>query len=189
MKIQIGLVYGLALCFVFTGCNDPKKPNVELIQDMMESPALKEQDFDPSDPNGKSVRTPPEGTVPQGYKPYLFKGKPLEAEAKLVNPLKDDFSPETLSLGKAKFEIYCSVCHGHQGAGDGTVAEKMALKPPSLLSSKIVDYKDGRIFHIITDGQGVMLSYQAQIPGEKERWAIVNYVRHLQKTKGVAQAK
>jgi hypothetical protein len=67
------------------------------------------------------------------------------------------------------------------GAGDGPVAEKMLLRPPSLLSDKVKAFSDGRIFHIVTDGQGVMGSYLTQIQDEKARWSLVNYVRTLQK--------
>ena len=82
-------------------------------------------------------------------------------------------------MGQQSYEIYCSVCHGQKGAGDGPVAEKMAVKPPALTSSKIKNFKDGRIFHIITDGQGVMGAYSYQIRDSKTRWAVVNYVRSL----------
>ncbi len=58
---------------------------------------------------------------------------------------------------------------------------KDALKPPPLISDKIIGVADGAIFHIISDGQGVMSSYAFQLVDEKDRWAIVNYVRSLQK--------
>lgn len=157
------------------------EPNVELIQDMMEQPALKAQDFEPNDREKSSSRLPPEHTVPVGYKPYPYHNDPATAEKVLKNPLAGDMSPEVLSLGQKKFETYCMVCHGEHGKGDGPVAVKMALKPPPLLSEKVVGFNDARIYHIITDGQGVMGSYAYQIVEEKDRWAIVNYVRSLQK--------
>ena len=55
------------------------------------------------------------------------------------------------------------------------------VKPPSLLTKKVRDYSDGRIFHIITDGQGLMGSYINQLLEEKDRCAVVKYVRSLQK--------
>lgn len=157
-----------------------KEPNVELIQDMMDSPALKAQDYEPSDRSKASSRLPPPGTVPVGYKPYKYAGNAAEAAAKLKNPLSGNTTAEVLELGRRKYDIYCAVCHGYTGAGDGPVAPKMALKPPPLLSDKVKGMNDGAIYHIITDGQGVMSSYAYQLVNEKDRWALVNYVRSLQ---------
>jgi mono/diheme cytochrome c family protein len=157
------------------------QPNVELIQDMMDQPALKAQDHEPSNPTKASSRLPPEGTVPVGYTPYKYAGNAQEAAAKLKNPLAGNTKAEVLQIGRRKFETYCAVCHGYTGAGDGPVAPKMALKPPPLTSDKVKGLNDGAIYHIITDGQGVMSSYAYQLVDENDRWAIVNYVRSLQK--------
>ncbi len=170
---------GLAL---LASCNAGKnQTNIELVQNMMDQESIKAQDWDPKQPGKAMMLTPPKGTVPQGFKPYPFKGDPIKAQENLKNPLAGNFSPEVLTLGKENYQIYCSVCHGQGGLGDGTVAPKMAVKPPSLMTDKIKNYNDGRIFHIITDGQGVMMSYASEIKSDKTRWAIVNYVRTLQK--------
>ncbi len=169
---------------VLSGCTGDglrKEPNVELIQDMMEQPALKPQDFHPDERTKPAVRLPPEGTVPIGAKPYPYHLNPEAAEANLKNPFAGNMSPELLKIGRQKYDTYCAVCHGYEGRGDGPVAPKMALKPPTLLSDKVINFKDARIFHIITDGQGVMASYAYQIVDENDRWAIVNYIRSLQK--------
>lgn len=166
-----------------------KEPNIELIQDMMEQPALKAQDFEPNDRSKASSRLPPEGTVPVGYTPYPYHQDPAAAAKNLKNPFSGQMTPEVINLGRTKYETYCAVCHGYEGKGDGPVAVKMALKPPSLISDKIMNVNDAAIFHVITDGQGVMGSYAYQLVNEKDRWAIVNYVRSLQKlAKGGAPA-
>lgn len=176
----------IAVAFVAAmGCTKKtelsKEPNIELIQDMMDQRALKAQDYEPSNPTQASSRLPPEGTVPVGYIPYKYAGDPIQAGQKLKNPLAGNTSVEILDLGRKKFDIYCAICHGEGGHGDGPVAPKMLLKPPTLLSDKVRHLTDGGIFHIITDGQGVMASYAYQLVDEKDRWAIVNYVRSLQK--------
>ena len=127
------------------------------------------------------MMVPPEGTVPKGYKPYPYSGQPVKAQENLVNPIAGDMSPAILEVGKKNYKIFCSVCHGDTGAGEGLVGTKMMVKPPSLLTAKIKDYNDGRIYHIITDGQGVMSTYAKQIKSSKARWSVVNYVRTLQK--------
>lgn len=181
-KLLIALL--LVPSIFFVGCtknSKSKEPNVELIQDMMEQAALKPQDFEPHDRTKAASRMPPEGTVPVGYKPYPYHQDPTGAQAKLKNPRAGDMSPEILGIGRKKYETYCAVCHGYEGHGDGPVAPKMALKPPSVVSDKIIAMNDAGIYHIITDGQGVMASYAYQIVEESDRWAIVNYIRSLQK--------
>lgn len=172
-------VVALSACTAKTELS--KEPNIELIQDMMDSPALKAQDHEPGDQLKASSRLPPEGTVPVGYTPYKYAGDAAVAAAKLKNPYAGNTKIEILEIGRKKFETYCAICHGYTGAGDGTVAPKMALKPPPLISDKIKGVTDGAIFHIITDGQGVMSSYAYQLVNENDRWAIVNYVRSLQR--------
>ena len=71
------------------------------------------------------------------------------------------------------------VCHGSEGLGDGSIVPKYP-RPPSLQSEKILNYKDGQIFHVITVGQNLMPSYASQIDAV-DRWAVINYVRVLQK--------
>lgn len=167
---------------VLIGCNGGKnQTNIELVTNMMDQESIKSQDWDPSDGEKSQMRMPPEGTVPQNFEVYPYPDDPEAAGNNLKNPLAGDLSPENLELGQKNFAIYCAVCHGDKGAGDGTVAEKMAVRPPSLLTDKVRNYPDGRIYHIITRGQGVMGSYASQVTEPKRRWAIVNYIRSLQK--------
>jgi mono/diheme cytochrome c family protein len=169
----------LAILIFILGC-DPKQPNIELIQDMMDQPSYKAQDQDPIT-GLSSNRLPPEGTVPRGFKPYAF--KPSEGELagkKLLNPSRPD--APTLAKGQERYKTFCAVCHGESGKGDGPVAEKFTVKrPPSLLSDLVRGYPDGRIFHIITVGQGIMGSYAGQVGTPENRWALVTYIRSLQK--------
>ena len=185
-KFLIQILSAVAAIAV-VGCTSNKsperhtEPNVEIIQDMMDQPALKAQDHEPYDMNKASSRLPPEGSVPVGYTPYAYHNNPDAAVKALKNPYAGNASPEILSLGQRKFETYCAVCHGYQGKGDGPVSVKMALKPPPLISDKIVGFPDAHIFHIISDGQGVMSSYAFQLVNPNDRWAIVQYVRNLQR--------
>ena len=177
------LTLGLVL-FVFGACNGgDNSPNLELFQGMMDQINVKSQDWDPDVKGMTTDRVPPEGTIAQGKKPYAFAGDAVGSDRN-PNPHKDDSSPEFILKGKERYEIYCSVCHGTGGKGDGSVAAVMAIKPPSLLSDKVRALPDGRIFHIITEGQGVMGPYAGQIIFERDRWAVVNYVRTLQNKGG-----
>ncbi len=181
INLLITLAAGSLMFSALTGCTDHSKPNVELIQDMMESPAIKPQEYDETSPNHSGMRVPPEGTQPIGFTPYRY-AKDIEAAAGNRNPMAGDFSEESLKVGLKFYVTNCALCHGEQGQGGEKmpIGEKMAVKPPSLLTAKQVGWTDGQIYHVITMGQGVMGPYASHIP-EKYRWQVVNYIRTLQK--------
>ncbi len=125
-----------------------------------------------------SMRPKVEGTVARGYIPYEFKGLAAPT-TEIVNPTFP--SEKNLALGKKKFLTFCSPCHGNYGDGDSRLRGQFP-NPPSLHSAKVRGWNDGNLYHVIVNGQNVMPSYESQILPE-ERWAIVNYIRVLQKAK------
>jgi mono/diheme cytochrome c family protein len=181
LKITSLVVALFSLSFVLSGCSwDKSQPNVELIQDMMEQPSVKSQEYDDFFENGAGgARMPPEHTVPVGFTPYAYAQNPADAKNN-KNPLAGNMSPEVLLVGQKYFETNCAVCHGHHLNGDGPVASHMPVKPPHLNSDKIKGWADGQIYNVITMGQGVMGPYASHIP-EQDRWQVVNYIRYLQK--------
>ncbi|HMP80676.1 MAG TPA: DUF3341 domain-containing protein [Pirellulaceae bacterium] len=96
-----------------------------------------------------------------------------------------------LNRGRERFDIYCSVCHGYDGNGNGLVNQRgMALNAQlkakwtaakSLHDPAVKVQPVGRIFDTITNGRNTMGPYGSQIPVQ-DRWAIVAYVRALQLT-------
>lgn len=180
IKLFLNLSFSFITGLLLVGCGAGEdKPTVELIQDMMDQVSLKSQDYDQKR-NTPSLMTAPANTVARGKSPYPYSGDPLAANDKLKNPYSNDKSEAFLARGKDRYTIYCSVCHGAQGKGDGPVSGYMIPKPRSLLTENARSYKDGRLFHVITEGQGVMGGYATQITDSDDRWAIVSYVRMLQ---------
>ncbi|MBK6879117.1 MAG: DUF3341 domain-containing protein [Ignavibacteria bacterium] len=135
----------------------------------------------PSDffPDKAGMRTPVEGTVARGFMPYEYKGLPDSAVRLLANPLPA--SKNILERGQDRYNIFCSPCHGYFGEGDGRMNDQFP-KPPSLHNNKVLNWMDGNIYHVLTNGQNVMPSYESQISRD-DRWAIVHYVRALQRSK------
>lgn len=185
MKLQnLLLVLAASASAALIGCGPSgNKPNVELIQDMMESPAILAQSYDEHSPNHSGMRVPPENTVPVGFKPYPCKAN-IDCASKNPNPLAGKMDQETLLVGQKFYETNCMVCHGQKGEGGeasrSVVSAKMALKPPPILSAKVEGWPDGHLYHVITEGQGVMGPYASHIP-QQYRWQVVNYIRFLQK--------
>lgn len=128
--------------------------------------------------DGRGMQLPVKGTVARGFIPYPYAGQTSPTEV-LANPTLP--TKENLELGKAKYFTYCSPCHGYFADGDSRLRGQFP-NPPTLHSKRAKDFSDGMIYHIITNGQNAMPSYAAQITRD-ERWAIVNYVRALQRAK------
>lgn len=133
--------------------------------------------------DGRAMRLPVEGTVAKGFIPYPFAG-----ETNPKNVLSNPHFPtkENLELGQRKYLTYCSPCHGNFGDGDSRLQGQFP-NPPTLHSDRARNFSDGMIYHIITVGQNVMPSYASQVTRE-ERWAIVNYIRVLQRAKNATDA-
>jgi mono/diheme cytochrome c family protein len=128
--------------------------------------------------DGYGMRTPVEGSVARGFIPYPYMGQANPTEV-LSNPTIP--TKENLELGKQKYLTFCSPCHGNFADGDSRLRGQFP-NPPTLHSSRAREFSDGMIYHIITNGQNVMPSYASQITRD-ERWAIVNYIRVLQRAK------
>jgi mono/diheme cytochrome c family protein len=124
------------------------------------------------------MRMPVEGTVARGSLPYQYVDKPEVAGENMVNPLLP--SEENLSLGEDKYLTFCSPCHGDYAEGDSRLRGQFP-SPPTLHSEKVRSWSDGRMYHVITQGQNVMPGYDKQMT-RQERWAVVLYVRALQRS-------
>jgi len=149
--------------------------------------------------NGLSAQKAPEGTVPrktswyreEAYVPYpypnTFEG--YESADEWFSPLSDstfnessyNCSVETFERGKTIYETYCIMCHGPNGQGKGNLVTsgKFAVVP-SYSDAAHRNLSEGKMFHSITYGKGVMGSYASQITPE-ERWEVICYIQEFQK--------
>lgn len=137
-------------------------------------------------PFAMNMREPAKNTVKrnaQGWLPYRGKTVPKDSvaivSASLKNPL--DSTAAIVASGKALFDVYCKHCHGATGMGDGKVSEKFA-GVANLKGDAYLNITEGHIFHVITNGAGLMGPHGSQVNPE-ERWRIAKYVKALQKQK------
>jgi len=177
--LAVGALAALAASLL-TGCSHRKEtPAMEYMPNMAYSPAVKAQNEDPMHPGMAAMRAPVPGTVPRGFTPYRYRSEDsLLAQRDLVNPLPK--TADVLGRGQRVYMTYCVVCHGPQGDGQGYIVPKFPM-PPSLLSTKVSQWADGRIFHVVTRGQNLMPNYASQILPE-DRWAVIHYVRALERS-------
>jgi len=126
-------------------------------------------------PAAGTLAAPPAGALSLTAETPLSRD---EAGERLKNPLPA--SPETLARGKQLYEIYCLVCHGVSGQGDGRVGAKFGLPIPPLNDPAVVERPDGYLYGTIREGGFIMPRY-AEVMSPDERWAVVHYMRGLQK--------
>ena len=95
-------------------------------------------------------------------------------------------SQYTLDVGRGKFQIYCAVCHGQAGDGNGIMKVRSAIEGDaaivtiaSLQTPIIRAYPNGQIYDVIANGKNTMMGYADKLSPE-ERWAVVAYLRALQ---------
>jgi len=85
-----------------------------------------------------------------------------------------------LALGKTKFTERCAVCHGALATGVGSLTLAYGAKPANLQSQQFRDYPDGKIYWVIVNGKNAMPGHAADL-GVDQRWAVVHYLRALQR--------
>jgi mono/diheme cytochrome c family protein len=92
-----------------------------------------------------------------------------------------EINPAALARGQERYNIYCGLCHGATGEGDGMIVRRGYRKPPSYFEDRLQEKVTpaAHFFDVITNGWGAMPSYAEQIPAE-DRWKIIAYIRALQ---------
>ena len=191
MLTRVNMVLGFVLVIVFALLGlmqvDHSKPNyqVNLGDDMTYSPAYGA--FDPNDnfANRRTMQVRVPGTMMQDEQVFHYAATPqdaIRAGEELTNPfdLNTKEGVASAKRGAAAFHTFCVACHGGDGKGNGLVAQRGFPPPPSLLSGKSKDMKDGQLFHILTYGQNSMPWFAAQLSPSR-RWDLINHIRTLQK--------
>jgi mono/diheme cytochrome c family protein len=175
----------VAVLLLAAGCyqgQPSKQPPIHLNPNMDDQPKYQAQATSKFFENGQAMRLPIEGTIARGELKedvVYYTGK--DARGNLVKNSPVAATLENLKRGRERFDIYCSPCHGRTGAGDGMVVKRGMFPPPTYHQERLRDTADGHIFDVITNGIRNMPSYKSQIP-VADRWAIVNYVRALQRS-------
>lgn len=178
--IAIVLIGGMLLLKMMFG-QTPDRRNYEYSPDMARSVAYKAQSPNPFFANGFTQQAPVAGTIARGRLPYHY-GASAEESIRAGEELNSPFNaenPADLQRGQRLYQVFCQVCHGAGGQGDGPVALRGFPSPPSLLLDNARNMKDGQIFHIITYGFKNMPAYAAQIE-RLDRWQAIAYIRKLQ---------
>jgi mono/diheme cytochrome c family protein len=175
----LALVSAVALSGCARGCTSSRPP-IHLNPSMDDQPKVLPQTASPFFYDGGSMRQPIPGTVPVGglkEDTAFFTGKGADGQFVAKIPVTSDEA--LLERGRQRYVIYCQPCHDARGDGKGILFQRASVPTATYHQDKILNYPDGQIFDVITNGQGLMSGYRWPIP-PADRWAIVAYVRQLQ---------
>lgn len=170
-------------------------PRVHLFTDMDDQPKLKTQRAAPFFPDGRAMRLPVANTLALGdlsTDTHFSTGKTGEQWAATF-PARLPVTDALMQRGRERYNVYCTPCHGLDGTGGIVSARAAALgdaawvQPPKLDEQRLLKQSPGQIFGTITNGQATMPGYAAQIV-VADRWAIVAYVRALQRARQASAA-
>lgn len=172
-------------------------PHWHIFSDMDFQPKAKSDQPFAEFPDGRANRGQIDGTISRGH---------LNADDAYYRGLRDGqwitdlpaqltVDEKFVKRGQERFDVYCAPCHGFDGGGHGIVPERVALgggawEARNLVSSDSVVIKmpNGQLYNTISNGYNTMMGYASQIPVQ-DRWAILLYVRALQRGQNATQAE
>jgi len=172
----------------FRGMNSTLPP-IEVFPDMDRQAKFKPQAPSKFFGDGRADRLPVPGTVPHGRgvvadPDFLraddthYAGK--NADGSFVRGFPVEVNAALLRKGGERFQIYCQPCHGALGDGQGITKQYGMVATPSYHDDRIRNMAEGEIFNTITHGKNTMSSYADKLSPD-ERWAVIAYVRALQR--------
>ncbi|MFO7652221.1 MAG: c-type cytochrome [Candidatus Krumholzibacteriia bacterium] len=171
------------------------RPRLQVVTSMDDQPKLKAQTAHAFFRDGRAMRQTPDGTVARGRlddDERLFHG--LEEDGSLTAEFPLPVTDALMARGRERFDIFCAVCHGLSGDGNGPVhlrAERLQegtwTPPTDLAGSVVTNRSNGYLYNTIANGVRNMPAYGPQID-VNDRWAIVAYMRALQRARGATLA-
>jgi len=164
-----------------------RQPRIHLVPDMDNQPKVRTQQYNPMFADRRAMRRPVAGTVARGdlqEDDHLYRGRVAnDWAATFPMPVTEAM----MRRGQERFNIFCAPCHGLDGTGKGPVAARAEqiggpwVPPLSYHQPQVRERPHGHIFNTITNGIRTMPAHGPQIT-VADRWAIVAYVRALQRS-------
>lgn len=173
-----------ALGVLLTSCGDePLETSIQYMPNMYEP--LGYETYDEVDflPRGTEAQIPADHTIMRGWLPYGIENTPEGKEqARLLNsPLVANDSvqkAESMANGSQLYTIYCAICHGDNGKGQGYLVEREKILGVPSYDDAARNITVGTTFHTIQYGLNSMGSYASQMD-TKEMWQVSEYVMQL----------
>lgn len=196
-NVYLATFFGCVLLVSVLGFRGSKftKPPADVFPEwlfpgMKYQPKLRPQSASVFFADGRADRLPPAHTVMRGMlqeDDHLYRGKEANGQFAKGIPAAITVDMAFLKRGQEKYTTFCAPCHGLNGAGDGILAKYgmgTLAGNGNYHSDRIRSMPDGQIFDTITNGSAskVMFPYADKLEPE-DRWAVVAYVRALQRAR------
>ncbi|MEN9841969.1 MAG: hypothetical protein RL376_1769 [Verrucomicrobiota bacterium] len=175
------------------------KPPLEVFPDMDRQPKYKAQSESRFFADKRTDRATPAGVVAfsrssissdekfLGADDHLYRGRAKDGGFARGFPSSIKLDAQLLEKGQLKFNIYCAPCHGALGDGNGITKQYGMGATPSYHDDRLRQMAEGEIFNTITMGKNTMFSYADKIE-PSDRWAVIAYVRALQRSQTATSA-
>lgn len=178
MKSLIKIVT-LAVVLASVSCKKDTAPNYQYMPNMHQSVGYETYSESDAFNNGIEAQLPAEGSLARGHVPFdidnTIEGYTLAKET-LKSPL--DSTQVSSEKGKALYDIYCAICHGTKGDGQGNLVKREKILGIPSYDDAGRAITAGSTYHTIYYGKNAMGSYATQLK-EEERWQVVSYVMEL----------
>jgi mono/diheme cytochrome c family protein len=184
--LTTGLILSVLLLAGCRGTTSERRP-IHPNPNMDWQPKFQAQERNTFFADEAAMRKPVSGTVARGLlkeDPIFYTGRTEDGDYVERSPI--EINREVLERGRERYEIFCSVCHGKAGKGEGIImvggpqGQGYGYTPaPSYHVDRLRDISDGYMYDVIANGIRNMPGYAQQIP-VRDRWAITAYIRALQ---------
>jgi mono/diheme cytochrome c family protein len=159
------------------------KPPLEVFPDMDRMPKYQPQGASAFFADGRADRPLPVGVVARGdlrADAHLATGKNASGAWAQGFPADVAVDNVLMERGRDRYMIYCAPCHGQLGDGRGIVASYGWGAVANLHADAIRNQPDGELYNTVANGKNTMYGYADKLD-LKDRWAVVAYVRALQR--------
>lgn len=175
---KIGLFLGLII--LVSACADKNRPNYQYMPNMYEPVGYETYGKVDFLPGQMEAMQPVANTIPRGVVPYGIENTPEGKELSIlaVSPLDTLKIDENLAVGKELYDIYCAICHGSKGDGQGNLVKREKILGVPTYADAARNITVGSTYHTIYYGLNSMGSYANQL-NHNERWQVSEYVVKL----------
>jgi mono/diheme cytochrome c family protein len=175
---KIGIVLGLVV--LITSCADKYERNYQYMPDMYTPVGYEAYDEADFLPRGQEAQYSAPNTIMRGWLPYEYENTLEGRELAKANtsPLDSLQREDNLANGSQLYTIYCAICHGDKGDGQGFLVEREKILGVPSYADPARDITEGDVFHTIKYGLNAMGSYASQLD-TKEMWQVTEYVMTL----------
>jgi mono/diheme cytochrome c family protein len=167
------------------------RPPIEVWPDMDHQAKYKPQAESKFFADGRADRPIPAGAVPRGHSTVAeasflraddahYAGKNADGSFVRGFPASLEINHELLNRGQERYQIYCAPCHGSLGDGNGITKSYGMVATPTYHDDRLRGMAEGEIYNTITHGKNTMFPYADKLTPD-DRWAVVAYVRALQR--------